>query len=90
MIKEVAKIAVEGMSTAQFRHGPLELAEPQMLWLSSKARRILRIFIAGWLLNSPAMVPARLDRPRSARRRAGAPHANRRGPCLHVVDVVRL
>jgi glucosamine--fructose-6-phosphate aminotransferase (isomerizing) len=29
VIKEVAKLAVEGMSTAQFRHGPYELADPR-------------------------------------------------------------
>lgn len=29
LIKEAAKIAVEGLSAAQFRHGPLELADPR-------------------------------------------------------------
>jgi glucosamine--fructose-6-phosphate aminotransferase (isomerizing) len=29
VIKEVAKAAVEGLSTAQFRHGPFELADPR-------------------------------------------------------------
>lgn len=40
VIKEVAKRAVEGMSTAQFRHGPLELADAgtTVIMLEGEAR----------------------------------------------------
>ena len=31
IIKEAAKVAVEGMSAPQFRHGPLELADPDLV-----------------------------------------------------------
>lgn len=40
VIKEVSKRPVEGLSTAQFRHGPLELADPQttIIMLEGEAR----------------------------------------------------
>ncbi len=46
VLKEAAKVAYEGMSTPYFRHGPLELAGPDLfIWMfagSEKTRRLNR------------------------------------------------
>ena len=73
IIKEAAKVAVEGMSAPQFRHGPLELVEPgvtvihlagQSTELPSNRQLLLDVEAAGgntvWLTSNPSAKGPRL------------------------------